>query len=390
LRVALQALAASFIAFGLTLFTPPVLAAEYNVGDPCPAGFPDGMKHQKDDGSGNGITLVCDGGTFVLNTEITGTKTLLQINNDPNACTAAKEGRLRYDPGGDTWAYCDSAGNWTPLFGSICTNDASGECLLSATRSNGDPEFTATNIADGVNILGVTGSFTGTDCPSAPSAGLVGHWTFDDGAGSTTAADSSGLGNTGTLTNMDPSTDWVTGQVGGALEFDGTDDYVEVSRDCTLEPSDEFTVSAWFYWIDESVSNFGKIVAKTEIELKSPFQSYSIGQHQSFNDIEFELNVENQGYVFARTTLSLSTWHHLVLTFDGTQATAYIDGSTVGSVTTSGLGNTVYYYNTPLAIGNESSGLGSNNYVNGRIDDVRIYNYALTATEVNTLYNNGL
>jgi hypothetical protein len=298
--------------------------------------------------SGTMTKMVCDGSNYRAYTETAGAKTNLQIGNDTGSCTAAKEGRLRYDATGDTWEYCGSSGSWG-LF-------------EQATD----------------------------DCPAAPSAGLVGHWTFDDGAGSTTAADSSGLGNTGTLTNMDPSTDWVTGQIGGALEFDGTDDYVEVVRDCTLEPSDEFTVSVWFYWIDESVSNYGKIVAKTEIELKSPFQSYSIGQRQSFNDIEFELNVENQGYVFARTTLSLSTWHHLVLTFDGTQATAYIDGSTVGSVTTSGLGNTVYYYNTPLAIGNESSGLGSNNYVNGRIDDVRIYNYALTATEVNTLYNNGL
>ena len=52
---------------------------------------------------------------------------------------------------------------------------------------------------------------------------------MDDGTGSATAADSSGNNNTGTLTNMDPNTDWVTGRVGGALDFDGTNDFVQIS-----------------------------------------------------------------------------------------------------------------------------------------------------------------
>src|SRR3989338_11081194 len=63
--------------------------------------------------------------------------------------------------------------------------------------------------------------------------GLIGYWRFDDGSGSTVARDSSRYGNHGTLTTMDPSSDWVANANTGttffnpyALDFDGTDDYV--------------------------------------------------------------------------------------------------------------------------------------------------------------------
>ena len=49
---------------------------------------------------------------------------------------------------------------------------------------------------------------------------IVGHWKLDETSG-TTATDSSGAGNDGTLNNMDPATDWVYGEIGGGLDFDG-------------------------------------------------------------------------------------------------------------------------------------------------------------------------
>lgn len=64
-----------------------------------------------------------------------------------------------------------------------CSDDASGQCLLQAARDDGDPEFLATNIANGVNILGVTGTMTGSaECPPAGDAvyggsGTVGVWS---------------------------------------------------------------------------------------------------------------------------------------------------------------------------------------------------------------------
>ena len=76
---------------------------------------------------------------------------------------------------------------------------------------------------------------------SLMNQGLVGYWSMNEGTG-TTAYDGSGNGNNGTLTN---GPQWTTGKVGGALQFDGVDDYVEVPNSTGLNPSDTITIEAW-------------------------------------------------------------------------------------------------------------------------------------------------
>lgn len=84
--------------------------------------------------------------------------------------------------------------------------------------------------------------------------GLVGYWSFDDARGSM-ATDFSGNNNDGTLTNMDQATDWVSGKKGGALDFDGSDDYVDTG-DTTNYQTGSFTLSAWIK--PDDVSNNGQ------------------------------------------------------------------------------------------------------------------------------------
>ena len=75
------------------------------------------------------------------------------------------------------------------------------------------------------------------------TTGLVGHWNFDEGAG-TTASDSSGNGNTGTLTNGPV---WTTGKINGALNFDGVDDNVSIPWNSSLDlPNNGGVISVWF------------------------------------------------------------------------------------------------------------------------------------------------
>jgi len=87
-----------------------------------------------------------------------------------------------------------------------------------------------------VLVLGVAGN---------ASAELVAHWTFDEGSGDI-AYDSSGNGNDGTL-NGGPV--WVVGKIGGALEFDGADDFVSVPDKpyITFSSSDSYTLATWVY-----------------------------------------------------------------------------------------------------------------------------------------------
>ena len=94
--------------------------------------------------------------------------------------------------------------------------------------------------------------------------GQVGYWDMDDGSGYT-ARDSSDNKNDGTLIHMDPSSDWVDGKVGGALDFDGDNDYVGLGTDVNDTYDDVVTVVAWLKadnpsgWLD---TDLGRIVGE--------------------------------------------------------------------------------------------------------------------------------
>ena len=93
--------------------------------------------------------------------------------------------------------------------------------------------------------------------PAVAPSGLVAYWKFDEGSG-TTAADSSGNGNTGTLINGPL---WTAGRVGNALFFDGIDDNVTVLDSTSLHLSSSFTLSAWVN-PTSTFTDYRSIVAK--------------------------------------------------------------------------------------------------------------------------------
>lgn len=91
-----------------------------------------------------------------------------QVVDDDGPCTSEKAGKLRYDEN-DTppWQYCDGT-NWVNFKQPQCADDATGECYIASDRSDSDPEFIAANIADGVEILGVTGTLASGGGLSGP------------------------------------------------------------------------------------------------------------------------------------------------------------------------------------------------------------------------------
>jgi len=88
--------------------------------------------------------------------------------------------------------------------------------------------------------------------------GLVGHWRFNEGTGST-AKDSSPFGNNGTIHGAS----WVRGKFGYALKFDGTDDYVDCGSDDSLNITDAITIEAWIYPKGAGVSTYPRIIDKS-------------------------------------------------------------------------------------------------------------------------------
>src|SRR3989344_2545886 len=90
------------------------------------------------------------------------------------------------------------------------------------------------------------------------SLGLVGYWPMNENTG-TIAGDASGNGNSGTLTSMDATTDWVDGKRGKALDFDGGDDFVSIPNALNFST---MSVSAWVNADQNSVNTAGRVFAQ--------------------------------------------------------------------------------------------------------------------------------
>ena len=214
---------------------------------------------------------------------------------------------------------------------------------------------------------------------SGAGSGLVAHYTFDEGSG-TTAGDSSGNGNTGTLTN---GPTWTTGKVGsGAVSFDGTNDVISITDVPTLNfgASGSFSVSFWTK-PNEVTGNF---IAKIASSLADGWRFYR------FSGTLFRFFVRETGGDDTSTgviaTMTAGKWTHVVGVVNRANNTMYLyfDGVSVGTPTNiSGVGD-LSTTGTNLHIG--SYRVASGDYVNGSLDDVRIYNRALTPAEINELY----
>lgn len=215
-------------------------------------------------------------------------------------------------------------------------------------------------------------------------SGLVGHWKFDDASG-ISATDSSGQGNTGTLNGSMTDSDWVNGKRGKALDFDGTNDYVDLGSSKTyISSTAPFSTSFWFN--AESSPNTYSVILGLKTDLTNQLQ---IG-YSSDSNFDFHVIFSGQGAgsgVFSNLP-SANEWHHGIITFDGVdyQATGsykiYIDGVSQSLTSASSSGGAT----NANAIGWRIGGV-STNYFKGKIDDVRIYDRVLSSTEVAALYN---
>lgn len=212
--------------------------------------------------------------------------------------------------------------------------------------------------------------------------GLTGYWRFD-GADTVwtsdtvaTTLDKSGNGNTGTLTNMAKATSPTVGKIGQGLFFDGTDDYIPLSDTAALSPgSNNFSISAWFNTADPAVtqaiySNFGT----------TAFILLRVSGTARFLSSD---DASQGGNAVGATTLLPGIWYHVVGIRNGVSTYVYLNGVLDGTGGTN-LGTLTITGNTPPAIGRQNNA-GSQYFV-GKIDEIRIYNRALSLNEIKQLY----
>jgi len=208
----------------------------------------------------------------------------------------------------------------------------------------------------------------------AAEPNLVAYWTFDEGAG-TIAYDSAG-GNDGNLINGPV---WANGRIGGGLSFDGVNDYIRVPDSPSLDVSNIFTFSFWVY-ADESISPGGCVISKdgssdTTGAYNVYAGSYSIG---------YETNNKFPTIGTSANALLPGTWNHVAITFDS-NASPYMRIYINGTEEASGSPPWPSILSTYLLIGRRGHSTDSY-YFNSILDDVRIYNKALSVDEIQQLY----
>jgi len=214
----------------------------------------------------------------------------------------------------------------------------------------------------------------------SPLPDLVGLWHLYEGTG-TIAHDSTVNSNDGTLYNFTSPHGWVSGMFGQALSFDGSDDYVDCNSNVgNFGLSHSFTIEAWINLASDNTNDaviYGNAWAEPGYHVRVTLA----------NKVRFILITTGSNYKGIDSSVLADGWHHIAAVKDGMDVKVYIDGvedsqeaienGTVTTITTTA--------NTKIGLDTASA----DHYFNGLIDEVRIWNGALTYTEIAYSYSLG-
>ena len=247
-------------------------------------------------------------------------------------------------------------------------NNVNGPHSLTARARDASGNTTT---SAGVNV---TVSNTG----SPPQPGLVASYGFDEGAG-TVAADSTTSGNHGTLVNG-PA--WTIGRFGQALSFDGTNDRVSILDSATLDLTSGMTLEAWVK--PTATGTAWKTVLFKHRNSNATNMVYVMYGNRNTSVPNGEITVGTSVKAAngpAGSGLPLNVWSHLAATFDNATLRLFVNGTEIASLATAG----------PIATSTGDLWIGGNNvwgeYFSGVIDEVRVYNRALSAADIQTDMN---
>ena len=199
------------------------------------------------------------------------------------------------------------------------------------------------------------------------ATGLVAAFDFSEGTGSTTV-DRSGTGNTGTIAGAT----WVTtGRYGNALSFDGVNDWVTVNDSSSLDLTTGMTLEAWVY--PTALSGWRTAIMKEA----AGWLAFALYAHDDAPRPAVWANIGGADQTAVGTgSLALNVWTHLAATYDGATVRLYVNGVQVGTRARVG----------SMAVSAQALRIGGNGvwgeYFSGRIDEVRIYNRALSPGEI--------
>ena len=307
-----------------------------------------------------------------------------------------------------------------PSTGSVSVDPVTGVITYTPTSGLVDDEFTY-HLSDMVgNVSNIAKIIVAAAVVAPAPDDLIGYWNFNELTGQV-AKDHSNYKNDGQLKNYpDATTHWVGGQLGNALSFGGpaTEQFVLVPEYPAV--TTELSIGVWVWMA--SYQNYGTIIKNWGEGLTGQFHfdlgpngdspTVTVGQPDSTPPLE-PVNYnpgENPGGVKlggVRTNpgkggsvvetvspVPLSTWQHFAMVADGTNVILYLNGVEVASTPYNGEFNASEI--NALGIGAKLDDFGTGaafetpGYFEGRMDDLAMWNRALSPTEVSDLYTNGL
>ncbi|RLB65106.1 MAG: hypothetical protein DRI90_02900, partial [Deltaproteobacteria bacterium] len=200
------------------------------------------------------------------------------------------------------------------------------------------------------------------------------HFAFDEGQGTATA-DGSGHDHDGTLTDMDTSSCWVAGQVGGALLFDGVDDYVDGAEAATLA-TPEGTIELWLK--PAVVDDYLDILNLFE----DGYENFLLLRRDANGRVYLLIEDDDSAILSVTSAAAVSEddFHHVAVTQSGTGVQIYIDGQDAGTQGTNGSAWTDHLALTGLWLGRGHWG-----FYQGVLDEVRFHPRALRPDEIAVL-----
>lgn len=204
----------------------------------------------------------------------------------------------------------------------------------------------------------------------AQTAGLVAAYSFDEGTG-VVAIDRSGSGNTGSLLN---GAGWsTTSKFGTAANFDGTNDRIDIADSNSLDLTTGMTMEAWVR--PTRNSSYSTVILK-EVPGELSYALYATDSDHGGRPSGWVRLNSSSRYADGPASLPLNVYSHIAVSYNGSQLTFYVNGTPATKTSVSG---TIQSSALPLRIGGN---LIWGEYFQGQIDEVRVYNRALTQAEI--------
>ena len=222
----------------------------------------------------------------------------------------------------------------------------------------------------------VTNSYSQNLPSYVPTNGIGGYWGFNSNAN-----DESSNGNNGTIINGASLCDGRSGVLNNAFDFDGINGQINVNHSSSISPLNYLTISAWIF---PRVYEDNKHCVSKGSHLNLDYRSYSIIGPQSNGKWMFTLNAGgSETQLESNSNAILNQWSLITVVYDGNQMYLYINGTLDNQTIKTG---TINQTTEGLTFGSHIFYSYSDYWFNGKVDDIAIYNRALSQSEITQLF----